>query len=447
MGYLITGGTVVNASGQQRADVLIEGERISAVAPHLPVDGHATIDASGCLIFPGFIDPHTHFDMECGSFSTADDFVSGSRAAVLGGTTTVLDFAEPYGVQTPEDAYQNWRRKAERSSCNYGFHMTLPRWDGETARQIEAIVARGVTSFKVYTTYDLMLDDASLLRVMETAARLGALVCVHCEDDGMIRAATDALEQRGETSLAHFAQSRPAESEAAAVSRVLALAKQAGARVYLVHLSTAGALDEVRLAQKRGQIVYAETCPQYLVLTEERYQSDEPETFVMCPPLRKQSDCDALWAALADGTIQTLGTDHCSFTRAQKLASGARIGAVPGGCAGVAQRAQLLYTYGVSAGHITPEQFASLLSNEPARIDGIPDRGRIAPNMIADIVVWNPVTRTTITHENHLHACDRSPYAGMVLTGSARTVLLSGAIVADNGNLIRTGTGRYLART
>jgi dihydropyrimidinase len=447
MGFLISGGTVVNATGRQRADVLMEGERISAVAPNIPVDGHATIDASGCLIFPGFIDPHTHFDMECGSFSTADDFVSGSRAAILGGTTTVLDFAEPYGTETPEGAFQHWLKKAAHSSCNYGFHMTLPRWGGETARQMEAIVSHGVTSFKVYTTYDLMLDDASLFRVMDTAARFGALVCVHCEDDGMICAATKALETRGETSLAHFAQSRPAESEAAAVSRVLSLAKQAGARVYLVHLSTAGALEEVRLARSRGQLVYAETCPQYLLLTEERYQSEEPETFVMCPPLRTQADCDALWSALADGTIQTVGTDHCSFTRAQKLANGSVIGAVPGGCAGVAQRAQLLYTYGISAGRISPEQFVSLLSSEPARIYGIPDRGRIESGMIADLVVWDPESRTTITHENHLHACDRSPYTGMELVGSARTVFLGGEIVADNGTLLRAGTGQYLART
>ena len=447
MGCLISGGMVVNASGQQRADVLIEGDRICAAEQNINADGQTVVHADGCLIFPGFIDPHTHFDMECGSFSTADDFGSGSRAAILGGTTTVLDFAEPYGAETPEDAFQHWLKKAAQSSCNYGFHMTLPRWNGDTARQMETTVAHGVTSFKVYTTYDLMLDDASLLRVFETAAKIGALVCVHCEDDGMIRAATKTLEERGETGLDHFAQSRPAESEAAAVSRVLALAKQAGARVYLVHLSTSGALEQVRLAHARGQEVYAETCPQYLMLTQERYQSGEPETFVMCPPLRTQADCDALWSALVDGTIQTVGTDHCSFTRAQKLASGAKIGAVPGGCAGVAQRAQILYTYGVQAGRITPGRFVSLLSSEPARIYGIPDRGRIEPGMIADIVVWDPATQTTVTHENHLHACDRSPYADMPLIGSARTVFLGGEIVADNGSLIRPGAGRFIART
>ncbi len=446
MGYLISGGIIVNASGQQRADVLIDGDRIRAVGHNLSADGRTVVRADGCLIFPGLIDPHTHFDMECGSFSTADDFVSGSRAAILGGTTTVLDFAEPYGMQTPEDAYQNWLKKAKLSSCNYGFHMTLPRWDSETARQMEATIAHGITSFKVYTTYDLMLDGASLLRVFETAARNNALVCVHCEDDGMIRAATRALEERDEMSLDYFAQSRPAESEAAAVSRVLRLAAQAGALVYLVHLSTAASLEQVRFARARGQRVYAETCPQYLVLTQERYLSAEPETFVMCPPLRTQTDCDALWSGLADGTIQTVGTDHCSFTRAQKLTSGARIGAVPGGCAGVAQRAQLLYTFGVCTGRITPEQFVSLLSSEPARIYGIPDRGRIEPNMIADLVIWDPETRTTITHENHQHACDRSPYAGMLLLGSARTVFLAGEIVAENGNLIRAGAGRYIAR-
>ncbi|MEZ4628789.1 MAG: amidohydrolase family protein [Eubacteriales bacterium] len=277
--------------------------------------------------------------------------------------------------------------------------------------------------------------------------RLNAVVCVlHCEDDGMIRAATQTLETQDKTDLAYFAQSRPAESEAAAVARVLRLARQSGARVYLVHLSTAAALEQVRLARSRGQLVYAETCPQYLVLTQDCYQSAEPETFVMCPPLRTQADCDALWAALADGTIQTIGTDHCSFTHAQKIASGVKIGAVPGGCAGVAQRAQLLYTYGVCKGRITPEQFISLLSSEPARIYGMPDRGRIEPGMIADLVIWNPETHTTLTHENHLHACDRSPYAGMQLVGGARTVFLCGEIVADNGSLIQTGKGQYLAR-
>jgi dihydropyrimidinase len=447
MGILISGGTVVNASGQQRADVLIEGDRISAVAPNLSADGHTRISANGCLIVPGFIDPHTHFDMAYGASFTADDFVSGSRAAILGGTTTVLDFAEPYGTETPEDAYRNWRKKAERSSCNYDFHMTLPRWDDKTARQMETTVARGLTSFKVYTTYDLMLDEAALFHVMEAAARLNAVVCVHCEDDDMIREATRALAARGETGLAHFADSRPALSEAAAVSRVLRLAALADVRVYLVHLSTAAALEEVRLARKRGQLLYAETCPQYLVLTQERYRAIEPETFVMCPPLRTQADCDALWAALADGTIQTVGTDHCSFTRAQKLASGAQIGAVPGGCAGVAQRAQLLYTYGVRTGRITPERFVSLTSHEPARIYSVPERGRVEPGLIADLVIWDPETRTTITHENHLHTCDRSPYAGMELFGSARTVFLCGELVADNGVLLRVGKGQFLKRT
>ncbi len=446
MGYLISGGTVVNTTGQQRADVLLEGDRISAVAPNLSAHGHTTIDAQGCLIFPGFIDPHTHFDMECGSFSTADDFISGSRAAILGGTTTVLDFAEPYGAETTNSAYRNWRQKAAKSSCNYAFHMTLPRWENDTARQMETTVANGITSFKVYTTYDMMLDDASLLRVFEAAARLNAVVCVHCEDDDMIHTAMQALKEQNKTGFAYFALSRPAESEAAAVARVLHLAERAGARVYLVHLSTAAALEQVRLARARGQELYAETCTQYLVLTQDYYQSAEPETFVMCPPLRTQADCDALWAALADGTIQTVGTDHCSFTRAQKLASGAKIGAVPGGCAGVAQRAQLLYTYGVSKGRITPEQFVSLLSSEPARIYGIPERGRIEPGMIADLVIWDPETRTTLTHDNHQHSCDRSPYAGMQLAGGARTVFLGGEIVADNGSLIQAGKGQYLAR-
>lgn len=447
MGYLISGGIVVNATGRQRADVLLESDHISAVKPNLSADGHIIIPADGCLIFPGFIDPHTHFDMDCGSYSTADDFVSGSRAAILGGTTTVLDFAEPYGMETTEDAFQNWRKKAKQSSCNYSFHMTLPRWDDDTARQMESTLAHGITSFKVYTTYDLMLDDASLLRVMETAARINALVCVHCEDDGMIRTATRALVARGETGLSHFSQSRPAESESAAVSRVLQLAQQANARVYLVHLSTVGALEAVKRARTRGQQVYAETCPQYLVLTQESYQSAEPETFVMCPPLRTQADCDALWKALADGTIQTIGTDHCSFTRAQKLASGAYIGAVPGGCAGVAQRAQLLYTFGVRTGRITLEQFASLLSSGPARVYGVPERGMVEPGMIADLVIWDPETHTTLTHENHYGASDRSPYAGMQLQGSARTVFLSGEIVAENGRLVRTGTGQYITRT
>lgn len=446
MGYLISGGTVINAAGRQHADVLLEGGRIRAVAPNLSAQGHKPIDAEGCLIFPGFIDPHTHFDMAFGSFFTADNFITGSRAAILGGTTTVLDFAEPYGAETTEDAYRNWLQKAARSSCNYAFHMTLPRWESDTARQMERTVTNGVTSFKVYTTYDMMLDDASLLRVFETAARLDAVVCVHCEDDDIICTATQTLKEQNKTDLAYFAQSRPAESEASAVARVLRLAEQSGAQVYLVHLSTAAAVEQVRLARARGQSVYAETCPQYLVLTQACYHSAEPETFVMCPPLRTQADCDALWAALADRTIQSVGTDHCSFSRTQKLASGTRIGAVPGGCAGVAQRAQLLYTYGVNAGRITPEQFVSLLSDNPAQIFCIPERGRIEPGLIADLAIWDPNLRTTLTHENHQHACDRSPYAGMQLAGGARTVFLGGICVAENGSLISAEKGQYLAR-
>jgi len=444
MGTLIRGGEIIHANGRQRADLLLCGERITAIAPDLDASGHEVLDAQGCLIFAGFIDPHTHFDMEYGEGRTADDFVSGSRAAILGGTTTVLDFAEPYRDDSLQDAFANWLDKAKDSACNYGFHMTLPRWDDGTAAEMESLVVRGIPSYKTYTTYDLMLQDEVFCRVMETTARLGALLCVHCENDGMIRYATEHLAQQGHSGLSRFALSRPPESEAEAVSRILRMAELTGAAVYLVHLSTAESLEEVRRARKRGVRVFAETCIQYLLLTEERYQGEQPETFVMCPPLRTQKDCDALWAGLADGTIQTVGTDHCSFTTAQKLASGAAIGSVPGGCAGVAQRAQLLYTYGVCSGRISLEQMASLLSEQPARLFGLSGRGRIEESYVADIVVWDPSTRNVITNDNHQHACDRSPYAGFAVQGSPRAVFLNGLLVAAQGVLLCPATGRFL---
>lgn len=447
MKTLIKNGTVVNASGSVRADVLVEGARIARVAPGIECEQAAVLDAAGCLVMPGFIDTHTHFDLDLGVTVTADDFKSGTKAALLGGTTCVLDFATQERDGSLQEALELWHKKAEGSSCNYGFHMALARYDESVRRELPAMTAQGVSSYKMYMVYNgLKVDDGQIYMALQDAAKEGALIGIHCENWEVLLSRIAALKAEGLLDPTGHPLSRPAAVEAEAVARLMRIAQLAQCPAYVVHLSSAEGLMEARRARERGQEVYLETCPQYLLLEDSCYARPDGAKFIMSPPIRKDADRAALWEALAKGEIQTVGTDHCSFTMAQKALGKDDFSKVPNGGAGVEHRGQLLYTYGVCEGRIGAEQMVAALSHNPARLFGMPEHGAIAEGMAADIVVWDTAYRGEISDTNHHYACDNSIYAGFAVRGRARDVLLNGLHAVRDGALVQSGTGRYIPR-
>lgn len=447
MEILIQNGTVVNHTGREKADVLLAGGRIKAVGKNLCAPGAKTVDAEGCYLLPGMIDTHTHFDLDTGSAVTADDFVTGTKAALLGGTTTVLDFATQERDGTLQDALRTWHEKAKGASCNYGFHMAIARYDAPTAAEMADMTKAGVTSYKLYMVYDaLKVDDGAIYAALAAAKKEGALIGVHCENWDVLTRRIGEVQAKGITGPEGHPLSRPAAVEAEAVARLMRLAELAEAPVYVVHLSTKEGLLEARRARERGQQVYLESCPQYLVLTDEAYLAPDGEKYVMSPPLRKAEDVSALWEAIRCGEIDFIGTDHCSFTMAQKREFRSDFRKIPNGGAGVQHRLQLLYTYGVEEGRISLEQLAELLSHRAAKLFGMEDRGMIAPGFAADIVVYDPAAETLITDTNSAHNTDNSPYAGLRVKGKAKHVFLGGAHAVENGELILPGRGQYIAR-
>lgn len=447
MKTLIKNATVVNAGGSFAADVLIDGERIARVEPGLCCEDAKTLDASGCLVMPGFIDTHTHFDLDLGYTKTADDFISGTKAAVLGGTTTVLDFATQDVGGTLADALSRWHEKARGSSCNYGFHMAIAQWNAQTEAELPLMTREGVTSYKMYMVYDaLRVDDGAIYACLKAAARENALVGVHCENWDVLCRMINEVKARGVTGPEGHPLSRPAEVEAEAVARLMRIAQLAGTPVYVVHLSTREGLGEALRARERAQEVYLETCPQYLLLTDERYAQSDGAKFVMSPPLRKAADSEALWHAIDDDAIDFIGTDHCSFTLAQKARGKDDFSKTPNGGAGVQFRAELMYNYGVRAGRLSAAGMVKLLSYGPSRIFGMEDRGVIAPGAAADVVVWDPEKTGRITDTNTAHNCDNSPYAGFDVHGRARDVFVGGEHVVEGFALVLPGRGKYVFR-
>lgn len=451
MSILLRGGDVVSARGVERLDVLMEGGRIAAVGADLPAGPAQQVDCTGKLLFPGFIDGHTHFDLEvCGTI-TADDFATGSRAALRGGTTTVVDFAAPDKGETLAAGLARWREKAEgRCACDYGFHMTIDDWNEGISREIGEMIAEGITSFKMYMTYPaMMIGEGEMYRALLRLKEVGGIAGVHCENDGVIRHLVQEAKAAGRTAPSSHPRTRPAPLEAEAVGHLLRLAQLADVPVIIVHLSTRESLEEVRSARRRGQRVYVETCPHYLLLEDGVY--DNPEyieaaKFVCAPPLRKAEDREALWAALAAGEIDTVATDHCSFTAAQKRAGRYDFTKIPGGLPGVEHRGVLLYTHGVAAGRINASDMCRVLSENPAKLYGCwPQKGVIAPGSDADIVVYDPASSGVITAADQAQNVDYTPYEGTRTAGSIAQVYLRGRLAAERGELFDV-QGRFVRR-
>ena len=453
MKTLLKGGQVVSGAGALAADVLMEGETVRAVGRGLEDADCQVVDCSGKLLFPGFIDAHTHFDLEVAGTVTADDFVTGSRAALRGGTTMVVDFSAPDKGDTLRYGLNRWHQKADgRSLCDYGFHMTIDDWNDGISREIGEMMDEGVTSFKMYMIYPaMMIGEAEIYRALKRLKEVGGIAGVHCENSGIIGALIDDAKAAGNMGPASHPRTRPNILEAEAVSHLLRIAQMADCPVMIVHLSTREALEEVRAARRRGQTVYAETCPHYLLLEDSVYDAPDyldAARFVCAPPIRKKADQEALWAALRNGEIQTVSTDHCSFTLRQKEMGREDFTRIPGGLPGVEDRGVLLYTAGVAQGRISLGDLCRVLAENPAKLYGCwPRKGVIAPGSDADIVVFDPTANGVIRAADHVQNVDYNPYEGFRTAGSIARVYLRGRLAVDGGRvLLREGDGQFVRR-
>lgn len=455
MDLLLRGGDIVTPDGLLRGDLLIRGEKIVEIGRNLTCDGGRTVDLSGLLALPGGIDVHTHLDLDIGVARASDDWYTGTAAAAFGGTTTVVDhpaFGPPgCSVFHQIDLYHNLA--SQKAVIDYGFHGVIQHTGGTVIDDLAGLIQRGIPSSKVYLTYDSMLTDRNVMKVLERMKEIGGLTAFHCENHGIVTHYRDAFPAEGKTTPYHHALSRPHTAEAEAVSRVIRLAETVGdVPVYIVHLSTASGLEEIRRGIERGVPVFAETCPQYLLLDESRY--DEPDSgglkYVMSPPLRTQEDAEALWGGLADGTIQTVGTDHCPFMFDLKKKLGSRnFVSCPNGAPGIETRMALLFSEGVGAGRITPERFAQITSTLPARVMGLyPQKGAIAAGSHADIAVFDPGKKITIARELLHENVDYSPYEGINVTGWPVMTVRRGEIIVEDGVLnAAPGSGAFIKRT
>jgi len=452
---LIQHGMIVTAGRTYGGDILIEGETIKDIAPALPVENAGrVIDAQSMLIFPGGIDVHTHLDMPFGGTTSSDDFETGTRAAAFGGTTTLVDFAiQPRGTRM-RDALDTWWKKADgKAVIDYGLHMIVTDLPDAALEDMDSMVDEGVASFKLFMAYPgvLMVDDATIFKALSRTAKNGALVCMHAENGSVIDVIVQRALAEGKRAPVYHALTRPTQAEAEAVHRAIALAEMSGAPVYIVHLSSEEALNEVRAARDRGVPAFAETCPQYLLLSIEELERPnfEGAKYVFTPPLRERHHLDKLWRGLGDDHLQVVSTDHCPFCfKDQKQLGIDDFTKIPNGGPGVENRLQLIYHHGVNHGRITINRFVELVSTTPAKLFGLyPKKGEVAIGSDADLVIWDPNAEHTISAATHHMRIDYSMFEGFRVKGNVKIVLSRGDVIVDNGKFAgRAGRGRYLKR-
>ncbi len=452
---LIRNGTVVTARDTTRADVLVEGERIREVRAGIPeAAGQTVIDATGLYVLPGGIDAHTHLDMPFGGTTSADDFETGTRAAAFGGTTSIVDFAIQARGTRMREALDTWWKKAEgRATIDYGLHMIVTDLAGAGLEDMDDMVREGVASFKLFMAYPnvLMVDDGTIFKALSQTARNGALICMHAENGSVIDVIIARALAEGKTAPIYHALTRPPRAEAEAVHRAIAMAEIAGVPVYIVHLSSEDALNEVREARDRGVPAFAETCPQYLLLSIEELERPnfEGAKYVFTPPLRPREHQPKLWDGLKNDHLQVVSTDHCPFCFAdQKILGKDDFTKIPNGGPGIENRLQLIWHHGVNSGRLSLNRFVEITSTTPARIFGMyPKKGEIAPGSDADIVLWDSGAAYTISARTHHMRVDYSMFEGFEVRGNARTVISRGEVIVDRGEFLgKRGRGAYLKR-
>jgi len=435
MDILIKNGTIVNADKSFGADILIINGKIAEIGTSLSATSTKTeiIDANGKYIIPGGIDPHVHLHLPGPAGFSSDDFYTGSKAALYGGTTSFIDFVTPRKGQNLIEALHERKKEASTSLIDHTFHVSPIEWRDSIPEEIKACVAEGITSFKIYVAYldTIGLKDKDIQKVMKAVAEAGGTITVHCELGEEVDRLRKEFIDSDRTSPKYHPLSRPNYVESKAVKKAIEFADVAGCPIYIVHVSTKESLEHIKKAQQKGQQVFAETCPHYLLLDDSRYLGNFEKTspFVMSPPLRKKEDNEALWQAVADGTIQTIGTDHCPFTLDQKKYGIHDFTKIPNGAGGIEHRIALLYTYGVLTNRINFSRFVELVSTNPAKIFGLyPKKGVVKIGSDADIVVWNPETENTISAKIHWQNCDLNIYEGIKTTGEAECVIVRGVV-------------------
>jgi len=453
MNILIKNGTIVNSRNAFNADIYISNGKIVQITSGVNVleKIDRTIDAKGRFIFPGGIDPHVYMHLPTPAGFSADDFETGSKAALLGGTTTLLDFVTPQKGQSLIDAFIDRKAEADKSICNYSFHVSPVEWSKTTEQEIIDCIESGVTSFKVYMAYKdtIGLTDEDIFRVMHVVGQKGGIVTLHCENGDEVEKIQNDLAQNSKLSPEFYPVSRPVNMESESVQMAIEMAKMTNCPIYIVHTSASDSINYIENAQKQGYPVYSETCPQYLLLDDTKYNGDFENTckYVMSPPLRKAEDQLALWNAITKGVVKTIGTDHCPFNFEQKLAGKNDFRKIPNGSGGAEHRMKLLFTYGVLQNRISYNQFVDITSTQAAKIFGLyPQKGEIAVGSDADLLIWNPKTENTISVENHHQNCDLEIYEGFKTVGEPEIVIANGEIKAENGRLISESKGRFLKR-
>jgi dihydropyrimidinase len=451
MDCVVKNGTVVTADGSVVADVGIEGEKVAAVG--LGLQGQRVIDAGGHYVFPGFIDAHVHLQMVIGDIVTGDDFATGTVAAACGGTTTVIDFTENCRGQDLTEWVERRRDQADGNvAVDYALHLTLADAAESTLAQLPTLAREGYASAKLYTTYDgVRLEDKEFLTLLAAARDCRVLPMVHTENDHAIAYLTARLLSQGYTAPKYHAQSRPALVEAEAANRVMILAHLVNSPLYIAHLTCYETLERVQAARKRGQKVYAETCPQYLLLSQDDYERPgfEGAKFVLSPPLRDKANWDILWAALEGGELQAVSTDHCPwYYETQKVLGRDSFAKIPNGAPGIETRVPLLFSAGVGKGHLSWQRFVEVCATGPARLFGLyPRKGTIAVGSDADLVIYDPNREVTLSYRDLHQQVDYCPYEGRTVRGYPRTVLLRGQVIVKDGRFVgRAGQGRFIPR-
>ena len=452
MSILLKNGRVVTADSDAVCDILIEGETIVSIGRNLSAEGAEVIDCTGKLIMPGGIDPHVHLEMPfMGTFSS-DTYETGTRAALHGGTTTVIDFILQKQGNSLRAAFEEWSGRATGNAVgDYSFHMAVTDFNPNTKEEIKDMIAEGITSFKTFMAYKgaLMIDDAQMVGLMQEVKKHGGLVTAHATNGDMIDTLIAQHRAQGKLTPLYHYLSQPEVTEAEASGRFADIANYTGVNAYIVHLTCEGALNQVRRATERNQRVLVETCIQYLLLDARLYEDEvNGAKWVMSPPLREKKDQATLWAGINQGLVNVVGTDHCPFMWEQKLLGKDDFSKIPNGHPAIEHRMELLFSEGVNKGRITLQKFVEVTSTNAAKIFGMfPRKGTIGIGADADLVIFDPQKKHKISAETHHMNCDYSGYEGWELTGKIDTVLLRGQVAIDAGKTkVSKGYGQFIKR-